>query len=115
MALVESNHPGEFLISEANGTRSRSTGTVASGKGFLQSGQLLGKITATGKLAPYDNAASDGTQTVAGILYSRIDATSADAGCVYIDCDAEVTEQRLIGLDASGRADLAALGIKVRS
>lgn len=115
MALTETNHAGEFLISEANGTRSRSTGVVSSGEGVLQSGQVLGKITATSELAAYDNTASDGTQAAVGILYARVDATSADAKCVFIDCDAEVTEERLIGLDTAARADLLALGIKIRA
>lgn len=34
--------------------------------GFIPSGTVLGKITATGLYGPYDDAAVDGTQTLAG-------------------------------------------------
>jgi len=43
--LTEGQHAGEFLVSEANGRRSRETITVASGQD-LSAGTVLGKITA---------------------------------------------------------------------
>ena len=33
--LVETRHPGEFILSEANGQRSRETITIASGAGVI--------------------------------------------------------------------------------
>lgn len=42
---TESRHAGDFLISEANGTRSREEVTVVSGAGVLVAGTVLGKIT----------------------------------------------------------------------
>jgi len=36
--------------------------------GAIPSGTPLGKVTATGKYGPYDNAANDGRQTLAGLL-----------------------------------------------
>lgn len=42
----------------------------------LPKGQVLGKITATGKLAAYNNALADGTQTAVAIL---VYATATDA------------------------------------
>lgn len=38
-------------------------------QGYIPSGCVLGKITASGKYGPYDSAATDGRQTAAGILF----------------------------------------------
>lgn len=40
--------------------------------GFIPSGIVLGIVTATGLAAPYDNAATDGTQTAVGILFGSL-------------------------------------------
>ena len=45
--------------------------------GFIPSGTVLGKITATGKYGVYDSGASDGRQTAAGLLF---DSESVRAG-----------------------------------
>lgn len=42
--------------------------------GYLPSGTVLGKITASGKYGPYDSTASDGRQTPAGLLFSLVKA-----------------------------------------
>ncbi len=68
-----------------------------------------------GEWVPYDNdGANDGRQTAAGVLYTAVDATEADAQATVIVRDAEVAATRLTGLDDDGRADLLALGIIVR-
>jgi hypothetical protein len=118
--LKEQVHTGEFLLSEANGSRSRDEIVIASGSGILLPGQLLGLVTQTdsakvGKYVPYVDTATDGSQSVKGILYHRVDATSADIPAVIIDCDAEVATTLLTGLDADARTDLVALGIKLRA
>lgn len=61
-----------------------------------------------------DDGANDGRRAATGILYSNVDATSADARAVAIVRDAEAIESLLIGLDANGKADLLALGIIAR-
>lgn len=38
--------------------------------GFLRSGLPLGRLTASGKFAPYNAAASTGAETLAGFLYT---------------------------------------------
>lgn len=48
MALTESFHTGEFIVSEANGTRSREEITIAAAAAALPAGQVLGKITKAG-------------------------------------------------------------------
>lgn len=78
--------------------------------GIVPSGVVLGKITATGLYAPYDNGAADGTEVAAGILFQTVDL--GDDG---IDSPAalywhgEVIEAKLPtdhGLDAGARTDL---------
>ena len=87
---------GAFLKSEANGSLSREAIVVVSGAGSLVAGTVLGKVTATGKYKLYDNDASDGSQTVAAILYADCDATSADQAAVGIVRLAEVWRDRLV-------------------
>ncbi|WP_287995742.1 head decoration protein, partial [Acidiphilium sp.] len=48
MALTETLHAGEFIVSEANGTRSREEITIAAAAAALPVGQVLGKITKAG-------------------------------------------------------------------
>lgn len=71
-----------WLLSE-HGTEPGTTPTVALdvstftaathfANGYLKSGIVLGKITATGKYGPFVAGASDGTQTAAGILFSSV-------------------------------------------
>lgn len=45
--------------------------------GYIPSGTVLGKVTATGLYGPYDNAASDGREVAAGLLFSSIKAVNA--------------------------------------
>jgi len=58
--------------------------TIASGQNLTR-GALLGKITATGKYALCDSAASDGSQAPLAILAEDADASAADAqATVYL-------------------------------
>lgn len=111
---TESNRSGEFILSEGNGHISREEITIVSGAGVLEAGQVLGKITASGKYTVYSDAAADGTETAAGVLYAQVDATSADAPAVAVVRHAEVKTAYLVGSDAAGVVDLANLQIIVR-
>lgn len=117
----EGTHAGEFIVSEANGMRSRSTATVASGQNLV-AGAVVGIVTASGKIAEYDNVAVDGTETATGILHGNVDASAADVDGVAVlvrDCEfnlAEVTweaGQDQAAQDA-GVVDLTALGMIAR-
>lgn len=61
----------------------RRAGVILSGSNAssttLKPCTLLGKVTATGKFAPLNPSASDGTQNVAGILVAEVDASTSDA------------------------------------
>jgi hypothetical protein len=45
--------------------------------GYIKSGVLLGKITASGRYGPYDGAATDGRQTAAGFLLDAVKAPAS--------------------------------------
>lgn len=116
----EGRYPAEFIVSEANGTRSRDTGTLISGQD-LDAGTVLGKITASGKLTQFDQDASDGSQNAAAILFSPCDASAGDAECVILARDAEVNGAELTwpadietAEQTAAEAQLKALGIVVR-
>lgn len=122
--LTEGRHAAEFLISEANGTLSRETGTLASGQD-LAAGTVL-QLNGAGKLVALSgdldsHGVLEGTPV--GILYANVDASGGDvAGAVYIARDAEVLGTSLNypdettngGEEATTIAGLKTLGIIVR-
>lgn len=112
--MTEARRTGEFIISEANGTRSREEITIAAAAGALAAGTVLGKITASGKYTAYANGAADGTEVAAGVLYCAAPDVAADQPGVMICRDAEVAENFLTGIDAAGKTDLGAVGVIVR-
>lgn len=58
--------------------------TIKSGENLTR-GELVGKITASGKYIKWTSGASDGSQTVAGVLVDDCDATAGDtAAKIYV-------------------------------
>lgn len=119
-SFTEGKHEGEFIISEANGTRSRETITVASGQKLVdgQAFQLSGG-KAVAKDATVDTDGAFVT-AVAGFIIGNWDAsatgTNADIpGVPYIARDAEVKAAALTlpsGKETLAKTDAAAnLGI----
>jgi hypothetical protein len=111
----EGRHPGEFLLSEAAGQRSRGTATIASGAGVIAAGTVLGMDGAN--YVP----ATDATDAVAVSIYG-CDASVEDQDIAIIARDAEVKADALT-FDASVDDDtkraakvtqLASVGILVR-
>ncbi len=88
-SYTEPQRPFEFLISEADGTLSRETVVIVAGSAGLVPGLVLGKITASGKYAPYDDDNADGTETAVAILLEAVDAT-ADVSAAVVFRLAEV-------------------------
>jgi Bacteriophage lambda head decoration protein D len=121
----EGRHTAEFILSEANGNRSRENVTIAGGTGGagkVAAGTVLGKLTATGEYVPSPAAGADGSQTAVAILIEAVDATAADVKAAVIARDAEVNG-KLLSYEASVDTDpekaakaaqLAAVGIIVR-
>lgn len=110
---------GHYIVSEANGYRSRDEGVIASGSGVMKSGRVLGRIAASGKLTSYTPGAADGSENAVAILYEGCDATSADIRRTFTARDSEVQAAALdwgaaVTTDAhknTALAALAALGI----
>lgn len=111
---TEGVHAGEVLLSEANGTRSREELILDATDAVLPAGQLLGKITASGLYVPYSNAATDGSEVAAAVLYAPVGISAGQQRALGIVRDAEVKRALLTGLDTTGEADLLALGIVCR-
>lgn len=116
--LTQGIQPYEFLLSEAAGMRSRGQATVTvAGAVALPSGTVLGRITATGKMVKYSNAASDGSQTAVAVLGPALPGVNGDYQAVIFERDCEVIGNRLnggAGVDAPGLVELTAAGIIVR-
>lgn len=78
--------------------------------GFIPSGTVLGKIATSGLYGPYDDNASDGTQTAAGILFNSTTVNgAADVGAPIL-LHGQVIEAKLpasSGIDANAKTDLA--------
>lgn len=64
---TEGVYAGEFLLSEANGTRSREEVVIAAGSGILMSGTLIALITAANALTPTPDAGNTGNGTVGSV------------------------------------------------
>jgi hypothetical protein len=117
--LTENIHAFGFMVSEANGYKSRDSVTVAAGSATYLPGTLLGKITSSGNYVQYAPGATDGSQTVAGILCGTLVASTAKK--TVISRDAEVNGGNLTypagsnaAAIATANAALAVLGIIVR-
>lgn len=118
--LTETKHAGEHVVSLATGTRSQEQITVLSGQ-VLKVGHVVGKVTASGKYKEWNSSNSDGSQTVAGVLFDAVNATGADKPGVITARDAEVDGALLeyfsgadVTAKAAAKTGLAALGIIVR-
>lgn len=113
--LTEGARAAAFILSEANGMRSRAAGTVKSGE-VLSAGQLVKADGA--ELVAYTDGA-----TPLGVLIYNVDATDgAVAHCAYIARDAEVNGNMIVypaensagTVESTAITALAALGIIVR-
>jgi hypothetical protein len=122
-AKTEGFHTGEFLLGPGPGNESRDNATVTvQDDTTLAPGTVLGKVS--GKYVPFDQDASDGSETAAGILYDALTndgVAPADYAGVVIDYACEVRGADLTwpsdieaGEKTTAIADLLALGIKVR-
>lgn len=114
-------HAGGYLVKEFDRDFNRESVTLLTGQAY-PAGAVLGKITASGKYTLYDNAAADGTEVAAAILYDDADATAADVAAVaHVRGPAIVTAAELTfdaGQNAAAQtaalADLAAIGLIAR-
>lgn len=126
---MDQQQPGTacYLVSEANGTRSRDVVTLAEGV-VRNPGTVLGKVAATGKYVPVDPAngtgegeTPDGSHIAVAVLFAAVDATVGDKPAVITARDAEVEAAALIWPAAitptqktAALGQLAAVGIVAR-
>ena len=90
---MEPVHTGEFLVSEGNNSISREVVALAADLD-LEAGTVLGK-TAAGVYSQLAPAASDGTETAAGVLYAAYTTDGAGGQAVIIARLAEVKDSLL--------------------
>ena len=118
--LTEGKHPGEFIVAEARGDRSRDTIVVALGQNVTAC-TVLGVVTATGKYVALAPGAADGSQTAAGIAIGNYNATLADKPGVAVTRSCTVNASDLVWgaatapQIAAAKIQLAALGIICRT
>ncbi|WP_018516475.1 head decoration protein [Rhizobium leguminosarum] len=121
--FTEAAHTAEFILSEANGHRSRESGTLASGQN-LKAGTVL-QLNGSSKLVVFDgdnNTAGDLIDQAVGVLLGAGDASAGDLKVAYIARDAEVNLKLLTypsettagGQKADTIASLKLLGIIAR-
>ena len=101
----------EFIVSEANGYRSREEATVVAGGGLI-AGAVLGRL-ANGNYVEYDEGASTGAEDVSGILFGPAEGTGP-ATVVVRDAEVNLAHLTYTGTEADVVAGLNALGIAVR-
>ena len=114
----ESVYLGDLLKFEEENLYSRDNITVAAGQNLML-GTVLGMLgTKAFALSP---AATDGSETVVGILIDDVDATAADAESVMVCRNAMVSYQYVIwppGISttqkATAIAELNKLGVVIR-
>lgn len=77
--------------------------------GYIPSGTVLGRITATGLYGPYDDALATGQQVAAGFLFNSTKVGAADVGAPMLE-HGMVVEDNLpaeSGYDAAAAVDMA--------
>ena len=122
--VSEGKRIAEFLVSEANGCRSRHEGTVTvPANTTIYAGRVMGQL-GSGEFVPHDADGSAGEDTEAGILYANLandTGGAVDVTATVIVRDAEVNKAHLTydpaANDAAKTASdgvLAGLGIIVR-
>ena len=99
--------PGNFVLREEEGI-ARDVVVLKATESKIPAGTLLGRITATGKYAPYNPDANDGTQTPTCILYAPYNGTNIDADVLVISRLSEVIEAQLFGIQPAHRDDVVA-------
>jgi hypothetical protein len=100
-----------FLLSEANGQRSRENIVVTQTGALIKSGTVLTQAV-DGKYTPYVAGGAAGSADA--VLYQYLPAKTGDTRAVGFVRDCEVVRDALTGLDTPAVAQLASKGVIVR-
>jgi hypothetical protein len=122
--LDESGHAAGFILSEANGQRSRENVTLEGSAGTVKAGRVLGIIDTgsdTDLYAPFDPAVNDGRDDAKAISLNEVANSASTQEIAVIRRDAEVNGDELVWPDGisdndknTAIAELATQGIIVR-
>jgi len=104
--LEETRHAGEYLVSEANGNRSREAGKLASGNNLV-AGAVLGQVTSA------SDATADGENVGNGTSSAPTLGTAAINGTYILTCTAEAVDAGTFSVATPGGALLADLTVGV--
>lgn len=124
--FTESRGAAAFILSEANGHRSRENVTLDGGNTgdtILRAGTVLGKLTSGGKYVASPATGGDGSEGGFAILIYDVDISEGDVVASVIARDAEVNGNCLVfdstvddaNKEATKAAELAEVGIIVRN
>lgn len=96
MIKTEGVYTGEFLLSEANGSRSREEVVISAGSGILKAGTLIALITAANALTPVAKAGNVGNGTIASVTVTSAAASGA-YNLAIIEAAANAGKFELVG------------------
>lgn len=78
----------------------------ADGRRIIKGGTVLGKITASGKYAPYDNTLANGREVATGLLFpGDLNVQHGDMVAALLT-HGSALEARCTGVDAAAKTDL---------
>lgn len=92
--------PGHFCVGDLNYERANEAVTIALAAPAMVAGQMLGKITASGKFVPLAPAAVTGEEVFAGILWDDAADSAADQIKTATVREATVNANALAGWSA---------------
>lgn len=107
--LNEGKTPGDWLHYEADAHYSRDAVTFAAGA-LIESGTVVGQVTATKKFVPCVETATDGSQVARGICLTKVYADTVDRPGVVVSSHATVHRAGLTfdaSFDTTAKRDAA--------
>lgn len=118
--LTENRGAGAYLLSEVDHNLSRDVELALANAAAIEDGTIMGKVTASSKLVPWDPDAVDGSEDAYAILLGRLPISAEDTNVVVTARLAVVNEDAIIyhpdadaGDKAAAKAALLAKNIKV--
>ena len=108
LGITENQNVLKTLVAESNYGPVMLGQTITGGN--FAAGQILGRLTASGKLTDYDSAAADGSELPVAVLLEAADASVTDQVALAGFAGVYV-ETNMIGLDAGAKLDMEARGI----